>query len=135
MATDCDVDHGDGRTNTGGGLRMAAYDASDGRRVVIFGPMDGDFSKLRGLLAQLADGTTTMADLHDQSFVEAADGVRLTLVADERAIAGVRRLDKGGVDLPVDEFLRDMGRPGVQVGRCCRLNDGLPPIPVRFRWR
>jgi len=60
-------------------LRLTYYEASDGPRVMIFGPVDADFDSLQGLFRQLALRPGESVELHKQPFIAAFNDVRITL--------------------------------------------------------
>ena len=60
-------------------LRIAYYDAPDGPRVMIVGPIEADFQSLRALFEQLSQTPDEPCELHEQPFVRALGGVRITL--------------------------------------------------------
>ena len=60
-------------------LRLAYYKAPDGPRLVIFGPLDADFSSLQKLFVQLSETPAMSCDLEEQPFVVALGGTRVRL--------------------------------------------------------
>ncbi len=65
----------------GSRLRLAYYDASDGPRVMIFGPMDADFRSLQELFARLSRTPSRPCELQEQPFVASFGGTRITLAS------------------------------------------------------
>lgn len=62
-------------------LRLAYYDAPDGPRVMIFGPVGADFRSLRELFARLGRTSGESCELHEQPFVASFGGTRITLTS------------------------------------------------------
>ncbi len=60
-------------------LRLAYYEASDGPRLMLFGPLDVDLRSLQDLFRQLSLMPGQSLELHDRSSVVAFGGVRLAL--------------------------------------------------------
>ena len=60
-------------------LRLAYYAASDGPRVMIFGPCGADFRSLQQLFERLSHSPTQSYKLHEQAFIAAFGGVEITL--------------------------------------------------------
>lgn len=63
----------------GSKLRLAYYDAPDGPRLMIFGPLDADFRSLRELFARLSRTSGEPCELHEQPFVAPFGGTRICL--------------------------------------------------------
>jgi len=59
-------------------LRLAFYAASDGPRVMIFGPSTADFRALQQQFAWLAQSSECECELHEQSFFRPFSAVRIT---------------------------------------------------------
>lgn len=92
-------------------IRLAYYEAGDGPRLMLFGPLDVDLPNLQTLFRQLSSTPGKSVQLEEQSFVVAFHGVRLALSCSgsmlERprdAHAGLRRAT-GQVE-PVFEWVR-----------------------------
>ncbi len=64
----------------GSKLRVAHYEASDGPRIMIFGPLDADFDKLRQLFVELGETPDSTYQLEAQPFVAAFGGIQVRLV-------------------------------------------------------
>ncbi len=65
----------------GSKLRLAYYDASDGPRLMIFGPAGADFAALRQLFKEMSLSPGQTVALHEKSFVAAFGGTALTLLS------------------------------------------------------
>jgi hypothetical protein len=78
----------------GNKLRLAYYDASDGPRIMLFGPLEVDLLSLQQLFRRLAAGEGPF-DLHALPFVEAFGGVRLTLQSSGPMFASGRGKPQG----------------------------------------
>jgi hypothetical protein len=63
----------------GNQLRIAFYDASDGPRLMIFGPTEARFLELEQLFGRLRSGETKCAELHREPFVKVFGGLSVTL--------------------------------------------------------
>jgi len=92
-------------------LRMAFYDASDGPRIVLFGPLDADFGSLIAVFRDLSRTVGMTCELHRQPFVAPFGGLSLTLVSSGSMFAekrgapqGVRRV--AASELPAFEWHR-----------------------------
>lgn len=59
-------------------LRLAFYDASDGPRIVIFGPMDADFQSMQELFRKLSYNTGPY-DLDKLPFIQAFGNIRVVV--------------------------------------------------------
>ena len=60
-------------------LRLALYEASDGPRVMIFGPLDADFSSLQKLFVQLSQKPGMSCKLEEEPFVATFGGVSVSM--------------------------------------------------------
>lgn len=60
-------------------LRLIYYEASDGPRLVMFGPIDADFRSLQELFVRLSQTPGMSCELAEQSFIAAFGGVRVLL--------------------------------------------------------
>jgi hypothetical protein len=94
-------------------LRMAFYHASDGPRIVLFGPLDADFGSLLTVFRDLSRTHGMTCELHRQPFVAPFGGTCLTLVSSESMLAqkggapqGVRRV--AGSTSPAFEWHRTL---------------------------
>jgi len=59
-------------------LNLAYYNASDGPRIMLFGPMEADFQSLQTLFRSLSQSKATI-QLHCLPFIQAFDHIRLHL--------------------------------------------------------
>ena len=57
-------------------LNMFFYEASDGPRIVIFGPLTGDFQSLQQLFRSLSQ-CRKLVEIHRQPFIRAYGGIQL----------------------------------------------------------
>lgn len=65
----------------GSSLRLAFYLGSDGPRLMIFGPLDADFGQLQDLFRRMSRSPGASYALHEEPFITAFGGVRVTLVS------------------------------------------------------
>ena len=65
----------------GSRLRLTYYDASDGPRVMIFGPLDADFGSLQQLFTRLSGAPSQPCELDRQPFIAAFGGTKITLAS------------------------------------------------------
>lgn len=80
-------------------LRLAYYDASDGPRVMIFGPLHAEFGALQELFMRLGTRSVSRCELHKQPFIAPFGGVEITLASSgsmfaktHRGFQGIRRV-------------------------------------------
>ena len=92
-------------------LRITYYDASDGPRIVIFGPLDADFQNLQQAFTQLSQSPGETCELHKQPFVASFGGTSLVLVCSgpmfgkkRDVVQGIRRV--AGSTLPIFNWQR-----------------------------
>lgn len=92
-------------------LRLAFYAASDGPRVMIFGPSAADFGRLQQQFAWLAQSPKCECELHEQPFVRSFGGVRITarnvgpmFTGASAMRPGIRRVE--GAEAPCFEWCR-----------------------------
>lgn len=89
-------------------LRLAYYDASDGPRVMIFGPLEADFYRLQELFVQLSQKPDKICELHEQAFVVPFGGTKITLISsgpmfgEKNIRQGIQRVK--GSECPVFEW-------------------------------
>ncbi len=57
-------------------LNLAFYDASDGPRIMLFGPLTGDFESLQRLFRTLSQ-CRERVEIHQQPFIDAFGGIQL----------------------------------------------------------
>ena len=82
----------------GSKLRLTYYDASDGPRVMIFGPLDADFGSLQRLFTRLSGSPSEPCELDQQPFIAAFGGTKITLASSGPMFAqkghatGIRRV-------------------------------------------
>jgi hypothetical protein len=95
----------------GSKLRLTFYDASDGPRIVLFGPADADFQSLQRLFVRLSQTPEMTCELADQPFIAAFGGTKVLLVCSGPMFPhkrsggqGIRRVES--VTLPVFEWRR-----------------------------
>jgi hypothetical protein len=62
-------------------IRLAYYRASDGPRLMLFGPLDAKFGQFQGLLRRLASSPGCSVALHAEPFVAAFGGVTVVLIS------------------------------------------------------
>jgi len=60
-------------------LRLTYYDASDGPRIVIFGPVDADFESLQELFVRLSQTPGMTCELASQPFIVTFGGTKVLL--------------------------------------------------------
>jgi hypothetical protein len=82
-------------------LRLAFYEASDGPRIMIFGPLDADFAALQKLFVQLSQSRGMSCKLEEQSFIVAFGGLSVEasclgpMFSDKRStVEGIRRIQE-----------------------------------------
>jgi hypothetical protein len=91
-------------------LRLTHYDASDGPRVMIFGPLDADFGSLQQLFVRLSQAPTEPCELDQQEFIAAFSGTKITLTSSgpmfgtKGCAVGIRRVKDASA--PVYEWRR-----------------------------
>jgi|LakMenE01Jun11ns_1017448.scaffolds.fasta_scaffold9879525_3 hypothetical protein len=92
-------------------IRMAFYEASDGPRVMLFGPQEADFEFLQQCFDELGEVSETRStDLDQFPWVHPAGGIKLRLISLESNL----------------ESLKLIAPPGI------RKTDDYPPA---FEWR
>lgn len=69
-------------------VRLAFYDASDGPRLIFFGPLTADFAALQSLFLQLSENPGSSTTVHELPFVEAARGVELMAICNSTDMKG-----------------------------------------------
>lgn len=60
-------------------IRLTYYDASDGPRIMLFGPLEADFRSIQELFLSISHSPQMVVELHSQPFVVPFGEVRLTL--------------------------------------------------------
>src|SRR4051812_39710923 len=63
----------------GSKLRLTFYDASDGPRIVLFGPTNADYQSLQGVFIRLSQTPGMTCELADQPFIAAFGGTKVLM--------------------------------------------------------
>jgi len=95
----------------GSKLRLTFYDASDGPRLVLFGPLNADFESIQRLFMKLSQTPGMTCELADQSFIAAFGGTKVRLSCSGPMFPhkrsggqGIRRVEPA--TLPIFEWQR-----------------------------
>lgn len=78
----------------GSRIRLAHYLASDGPRIMMFGPHDADFAAVRDLFLHLSTSPGMICSLETQPFVAAFGGIQVSMICHDRPLGPHRCTDE-----------------------------------------